>query len=383
MEKIAIVGPASIKTVELAKRLRKFVPTASVLESSSLSNLGTHFDVTATHKTTAHIFSPLDSSFAKAFVVKEFPVLYANDFTLCWLVKILLDMGKGGELYIEIPNEKMNRNKNHITVELLSRKLPGTQIERADNNWIRIPFSKKLSVDIESLSTIYKTFHNRFNDFYDVWVSNSETTPADIKKSRSDATRTFIYSLFGANQKYFVLERIIRESFGDAKIDGLDMGGGYGFMAAELACAGHTMQMMDYNARNIAVGDWLARECGVENSLTLGIGNIEDISRYAGSYDLISYFGCLLYVDRKSIPLVIRASMALLKPGGVLIVHENPKGVIKPGSADYEKCFETEELIDYLKDNAGTPVFYNMFTANQLSRDQLHNKVVMSVVNKV
>ena len=93
MEKIAIISPASIKPDSLVKRLIKFVSRTSILECSHLSNLGTHFDLNATKNTTAHIFSPLNSSFHKAFVIKEFPVLYANDFTVCWLAKLLLDMG--------------------------------------------------------------------------------------------------------------------------------------------------------------------------------------------------------------------------------------------------------------------------------------------------
>jgi len=98
---------------------------------------------------------------------------------------------------------------------------------------------------------------------------------------------------------------------------------------------------------------------------------------------MISYFGCLLYVDRKYIPEILRSSMALLKSSGVLIIHENPKGVIKPGNSDYDICFDTEELINYLNDNAGHPSFYNMFTANKISRDQLQNKVIMAVVSKI
>ena len=382
MEKTAIIGPANIKPRDLTTRLQNFASRSSILESSHLSNLGTHFDLSATHAKPAHLYSTLNSSFKKAFVIKEFPVLYANDFTVCWLANMLLDMGKGGDLYVEIPNEEVSRSKNHVTVELLSRKLPGTQIERADSNWVRIPFSKNLSVDIESLVTIYKTFHNKFNEFYDVWVSNSETTPADTKQSRADATRTFIYSLFGANQKCFVLEKIIQENFGDTLIEGLDMGGGYGFLAAELACAGHKMQMVDYKADNVAVGHWLARQCRVEANLSLDIGKIEDITRYTGSYDIISYFGCLLYVDRKYIPMILNSSMRLLKPGGILAIHENPKGVIKPGSSDFDICFGFEEFFHYIIENSGLPVFYNMFNANEIHKDNARGKVIMVAIRK-
>jgi len=370
MEKIAIISPASITPDNLVTRLKKFAPRSLLLESSHLSNLGTHFDLNATQDYSAHIYSPLNASFTKAFVIREFPVLYANDFTICWLVKMLLDMRDDGELYIEIPDEKVNRNKNHVSVDLLKRKLPSVMVEYVDKNWVRIPYSKNLTSDVQTLRTIYKAFHHKFDEFFDVWASNSETETADADKMRADATRTFIYSLFGANQKCFVLDRIIQEYFRGALIDGLDMGGGYGFLAAELACAGHTMQMIDYNAKNVAVGHWLAKECSVEKNLSLNIGNIEDITRHEGSYDMISYFGCLLYVDRKYIPEILRSSMALLKSSGVLIIHENPKGVIKPGNSDYDICFDTEELINYLNDNAGHPSFYNIIREWPFQKDE-------------
>ena len=113
------------------------------------------------------------------------------------------------------------------------------------------------------------------------------------------------------------------------------------------------------------------------------IGKIEDISGLEGRDDVISYFGCLLYVDRKNIPEVLKSSMNLLIAGGVLVIHENPKGVIKPGSSDYNICFETEELINYVSETAGSPVFYNMLTPKNIPRDKLQDKVIMAIVKKV
>ena len=382
MEKIAIIGPTSINKDILPKRIRDFTSKESVRHASYLSNMGTHLDINNTRKNPAHIYAPLNPSFTKAFVVREFPVLYANDFTVCWLGKMLADMGKNSELYIEIENEKVNKNKHNITADFLRAKLRSVVIDYVNKKWMRLPYSDGLLSDIESLHTIYKTFHNKFEEFRDIFTSSSDKVGTDEKRLRAEVTRTYIYSLFGANQKGFVIDRIIQDYFSGASIEGIDLGGGYGFMAAELAAAGHTLTMVDYKERNVNIAKWLVKECDLEDKLTVRVGNIEDVSSLTGQYDLVSYFGCLLYVDRHEIPDIFRASMRLLKPGGFLLIHENPKEAGKPGTQDYEERFEADELKRYMVENAGTPEFYNMFTGKKVPWESIRHKLIMAMIRK-
>ena len=114
----------------------------------------------------------------------------------------------------------------------------------------------------------------------------------------------------------------------------------------------------------------------------LSVGDIVDVPCIEGQYDIVSYFGCLLYIERKHIPEVLRASMKLLKAGGVLLIHENPKEAGKSGSLDYEKRFDAEELMKFIRKNAGEPVFYNMFTGQQVEYNTVKNKLIMTAIRK-
>jgi hypothetical protein len=74
--------------------------------------------------------------------------------------------------------------------------------------------------------------------------------------------------------------------------------------------------------------------------------------------------------------------MKLLRPSGLLLIHENPKEAGKPGTLQYEERFEAYELYKYLIENAGEPIFYSMFTGDRTDFESIKNKVIMAVVRK-
>ena len=101
-----------------------------------------------------------------------------------------------------------------------------------------------------------------------------------------------------------------------------------------------------------------------------------------GRYGVISYFGSLLYAERDQTPDIIKASMQMLKPGGLLLIHEGPRETANPGTEDYNIRFHAKELDGYLRDHAGEPTYYNVFTGAEMPWEMVQNRVMMAAVQK-
>ncbi|MHC4607956.1 MAG: class I SAM-dependent methyltransferase, partial [Planctomycetota bacterium] len=336
----------------------------------------------------AHIYAPVPASVSRLIFVREFSVLYANDFTACWLAKLLLTMGPRGEIWVEMASQKSNEARNQVTPYYLRQKLPGGVVERHGGGdaplWMRITGTENLSSDIERLRTMYAPLHNAYEEFRNVYgKAHAQEDPESADATEGRCLRTYIYSLFGANQKSFVIEKMLEEHVDGADLRGLDMGGGYGFMACELAAKGHAMEMADHSAAQVEdIGRWLVRKCGLEDRMRLRVEKIENIGTLPGPYDFISFAGCLLSIDRKEVPQVLQSAMRLLRPGGILILHENPREAGVPGSLQYEERFRADELHAYLLDNAGEPLCYSMFTGKRVAFEETKNKLIMATVRK-
>lgn len=194
---------------------------------------------------------------------------------------------------------------------------------------------------------------------------------------------TFIYSLFGAMQKSFAF-RAILDWYGIEKpLNILDCGGGYGFLLCELACAGHRGVVYDHDEHKInTIGPWLSDRCGVADRIEFLEGSLEKLEELDGEYDCVSFFGSLLYADRARVPDILLASMRMLKAGGLLLIHENSQDVVKPGIVDYEKRFRADELRALLRQNAGEPQAFSIFSGAAIDFDKAAKSVLLLAVRK-
>lgn len=377
-DRIAIVSPLHIKPEHLVERLSPFAEEQCIKEALHLSNGGPHFDISGDHPAAASMFALLDSSFRQVFIVGEFPITYAHNMTLWWLAGLLSSIGEGGELFVEILNEKANRQKNLITQDFLEKNLDGADISRVQSNWLRISAGEGLN--LQEHPSILEKIRSNFDEFVAVRNSTAMVTPTQ----RADALRSFIYSVFGTSQKVYLVDRIIEDCGleGGPGARGIDLGAGYGFMAAELALKGMSMHAVDYNPAHVKVGNWLAEQCSITDRFTMEEGSMEAVAEIEGEYNIVSFFGCLLYADRKMVPEILQSSMKLLKKGGVLIIHENSMEGGEPGSQDYELRFKADELLALIQENAGTPQFYNAFSGKTVGWDTIKHRLIVAAVKK-
>jgi len=377
-KKVAIISPAAQKPDSISEMLTPILSEQEISVAAHLSFTGTQMNTEDTRIRPGHIFSHVDKDYNKIVITDSYPALYANYFTTCWLVLTLYDMGPDSSVFIEIQNNAAKEKKGHITIDYLTKTCPGIKHKQLTDSWHQLQWSSDLNDKALKLSTTYKYFHRGFQKFKQGLLEsfNGEEVTADR------ALSTYLYSLFGANQKSYIYQTLVNQYFPNLQINGYDLGGGYGCMAAELAAMGHNMHVLDYNEHHVRMGKWLIEHCHLHNRLTIEKGNIADISSVRNHYHVISYFGCLLYVDRKDMPRIFQESMRLLKPGGLLLVHENPKEAGKPGSQDYDERFTASELLDLIQENAGEPEFRNMFTAAKMTWEAVKDKVIMAVVKK-
>ena len=381
---VAVVVPAGFDREKALARIAGIAgPAVRSERVTLLSNAGRHLDLDAAESAPAHLFAAAAGRFLRIFVVKEFAALYANDFTLAWLGLLLADQGEGAELWLEIPNESSNAGRNLITPGFLADRLPSASLARAAKGWYCLPASPAMAAEAAALSTIYPAFHRRYDDFLETYGRATVGTEDTTAAQRDAAERSFIYGLYGANQKSFVVEHILAEHGLQQTIRGFDAGGGYGFLAAELAAKGHDFLVSDYDEKKIdLVGPWIAQRCGLGPRLRFVTERLEAIDHPREHYDVVSFFGCLLYLDRPNVPSVLSRAMHLLRPGGLLLVHENPRETGKPGSLDYERRFAADELAGLIQGNAGLFTCYSMFTAKSVPWARAARSVIMAAVQR-
>jgi len=380
MSRIAVISPSSLPPIKFTKRIIPILPDADLSDAVHLSNMGNHLDINNTGQQPAHSFASLTKQVSAIVVVREFPLLYPNDFTVAWLLKLLLDIHPNGSIYIEIDETRKNSLNHRLTPDIFHHQY-GINGKIIDGRWVAVRQSDISKREHLSLKSIYPMLHGQFEYFYEQWCKLNPCR-TDVVDSQNEAMRTFIYALHGANQKSFIIERILADYGITKSAQGLDMGGGFGFLGAELAVKGHRVTTLDYNKKNIELGKLIWRQFNIEKGLNLSEGNIEKIDQISGNYDFLSYFGCLLYIKREKLAGILQHSMELLKPGGLLLIHENPKEAGRTGSRDYERRFEADELFSLIQEHAGLPVFYNIFLGKKTEWEKVKDKLIMAVIKK-
>lgn len=312
-----------------------------------------------------HPFTSLNRNFKFAIIFVDFPLRSESEYVLCWIAKLLEDMGEESQVFIRIGDDNFEQKNRKINLFFL-KKYFADRATRISDKWVSIHWSKN-SGDFKNFKTVYRYFHGRFSIFNDIYreiFALNNLNAEEEQKANNRIVGTYIYSLFGAYHKSLVTLKIIEDHFPDQKpLNILDMGGGYGFLGAELAMKGHNVTVTDGSSFHVRIGKKLLQHCELDKKINFFEQKIEDVdTNQKNQYDIVSYFGCLLYAIRKKVPAILKSSMKILKPGGVLMIHENHNRLIKPESVDYPICFSSEELLNLLAKHAGQPRLYDIFS---------------------
>lgn len=198
-------------------------------------------------------------------------------------------------------------------------------------------------------------------------------------------TSQHCYYVGGISFKAPLLSHIIRTHV--SKKEGLriiDMGGGYGLLAAELALDptlnGANATCTDISDLNARLAAKLYADLGdhIAGRFTFVCQPAQEFE-FEGSYDAISFVGSLLYVPKDRLQATIERAWNAVAPGGVLIVHENIKH--PRFTRDYEVMFTVEE-IDNLLECFGEIHRYASQYTHTVTKAQAGDKSVFRVVTK-
>lgn len=193
------------------------------------------------------------------------------------------------------------------------------------------------------------------------------------------------YYIGGIAYKAPLLAHIIRNHLTYASmLRYLDIGGGYGLLAAELALDGELniahAACADISNVNASLAARLYADFAKNLAGRFGFHcqPAEELA-YHGEYDAISFVGSLLYVPKDQLRRTVEQAWTAIAPGGVLIVHENIKH--PRFTNDYNIMFTVEE-IDELLGQYGEIHRYASKLTQALSKEMAADKTVFRVVQK-
>jgi 2-polyprenyl-3-methyl-5-hydroxy-6-metoxy-1,4-benzoquinol methylase len=125
-----------------------------------------------------------------------------------------------------------------------------------------------------------------------------------------------------------------------------DVGTGAGWSAIELAKAFPTIQVDGYDNDDDSISRARrnAAEHGVSDRVDFEVRDIQDLTTYAGAYDLITFFECLHDLPHP-VDALVAARQALAPGGTVLVMDENvDESLIAPGD-EAQRFFAAASVI--------------------------------------
>lgn len=300
-----------------------------------------------------HMLSPLDGRFGHAVVLADFDLLgYPGDFALSWLASLLIGMGPGSEVWLELESEDAS-DSPRVSFTFLRDWLDAGEPEKCDE-WVVLRHSPALIGCANRLATIHRCLYNAFDDL--------RALGKELGVSDRSLMSSFIYSLYGAMQKSLLVERVLRQAGLDGPRSILDVGSGPGYIACELAMHGHNVTILEPWPNYFQISAWLSKRCGVADRMIALNRDMRKLAEIVSDakFDCIVFFGSLLYVSRADAAATLETASRLLNPGGVLILWEYPKELIPPGVAGREEAFAAAEMTALLRPYEGRCAYWSI-----------------------
>lgn len=209
---------------------------------------------------------------------------------------------------------------------------------------------------------------------------------SEFRATLEDIVGSHAYLVSGVSYKSAILRHIIDKLMpGRTGLVFGDVGGGFGALAGELLASSDRRLFARATTRDIASQNiFLARNLysGLHPQLggrfKFSLGPAETFP-FEGQFDVLSFVGSLLYVDKAQLSDVVARAWASVRPGGLFIVHENIKA---PAFArDHDVMFEADELNTLLSRHGEVRCFHSSVYAEVPLADA-QNKTLFRVLQK-
>jgi len=256
-------------------------------------------------------------------------------------------------------------------------------------------FEKKSNLELEASSVLSWYVKNSFETLL---LASNEQNQRHLESTEKDGT-TIIesvrynliqqlnalgYFIGGLSYKAPIIKHIIAsECENRNNLNLIDMGAGYGLLAAEM--------LIDpsLNMENVVATDISSLNRKLANFLKSGLASKKKLFHFVEQpaqeylfekeYDVVMFVGSLLYVPKEQLKETIERAWAAVKDGGILIVHENIKH--EKYSRDFDMMFTTND-IEKLLQEFGEITRYSSLKPVKVTKLVMADKTLFRVVKK-
>lgn len=194
------------------------------------------------------------------------------------------------------------------------------------------------------------------------------------------------YLISGISYKSAGLEELLKRFLPER--DGLghvDLGGGPGFLSAELLLSGHRMAestVCEPSRENLPLARHLYAwfHTSLQSRFKFYPAPAQSL-QYTASVDLVSAFAALLFVPRHQLGATLQNAWDALRSGGLLVIHENIKRDHFRRMSYYHQMFTAQEL-DAELGRFGEVHRFRSSDLKNLTRDEAGDLTVYRVLCK-
>lgn len=212
---------------------------------------------------------------------------------------------------------------------------------------------------------------------------------ADLENTKQlvdGIVRSHAHQVSGISYKSTLVKHIVNQMLPDRKnLHFVDIGGGFGALAAEIAITSEPGLIATATTRDVAPQNLLvacslysAFQPELRDRYRFSLGSAENFALWPGN-DVVCFIDSLLYIKKSRLIELLDRVWNTLSIGGLLIVCENIKG--PSFERDHDIMFDAIELNELLE-RYGAIRFFPSNSCSEVSRLDVKNKTVFRVVQK-
>jgi SAM-dependent methyltransferase len=296
----------------------------------------------------------------------------------------------------------LERTRPGGTLRIPLRAIPGARKpEDAADGWITTAFRGHVALETEPDALVLRRgsgpglgrtastlewFMDRWQSVLETAVDGrmSESSDLDPRDETIKQASALGYYIGGLSYKAPLLIHIARQLGLRGPLRTVDMGAGYGLLAAELlldpSLGVEIAAATDISPLNESLAALLREGLGEASGKFRFTRCPAQEHRFGEQVDLVSYVGSLLYVPREYLGTCLDRAWEALRPGGMLVVHENirdPKYV-----RDFKYMFSVGE-IDAALGRYGEIRRFASTRQQELGMEDAASKTVFRVVQRL
>ncbi len=339
--------------------------------------------------TESSVFGKINVLVNNIIIKAPSPLLINNDFGLCWLAI----MAKAAPVILLGLPESVQATNPRLTVNRLKECKDVFSVREVSDGCIELTLASDsiLNMDNESFydflqnkfSTLLAYIYDKTTDFIKLYENVSSEFIDKERLMPEFSQRQLIYTLMGVLQKGVFLENILKLFFQNRHIRMLDLGAGYGALAVEVALKGHQCTGIEMESAKVdKLASWLANSCNVSSRMDMITGSFDMIKKIKEPYEIISFFGSLLYQPREHLDELLHTCREKLTDDGILIIHEFPVSKSSPDAVDFHRQFSAPELENYLLKHFSSTHYYSIFNHNEITLEDASDSVILVLASK-